>query len=160
MLLRRALWQLGARFRLDTRVETSRPDIAFVGRRLAVFVDGCFWHGCPDHYVRPRTRLDFWSTKLRQNVLRDVEQTQRLEAAGWSALRFWEHEVEMAPERCAKVVLEGAQRARKRRFWRVKAARQVDGDVEEWTLTELRGLASDRVVRKRRSTRKWPRRAH
>jgi len=56
-------------------------------------VDGCFWHGCPIHYVRPRSRTEFWSAKLLENVTRDCRQTRELEKAGWSIIRIWEHEL-------------------------------------------------------------------
>ncbi|HYO69174.1 MAG TPA: very short patch repair endonuclease, partial [Archangium sp.] len=66
-LLRSALWRAGLRFRLQSRTPYGRPDVVFSKARVAVFIDGCFWHGCPDHYVRPRTRNDFWSSKLLEN---------------------------------------------------------------------------------------------
>lgn len=91
--LRKALWHRGLRYRKCLRVSGVRPDIVFSRRRLAIFVDGCFWHGCPIHYVRPRSRSEFWSEKLRQNTLRDRRQTERLLSEGWTVLRFWEHEI-------------------------------------------------------------------
>nr|WP_269745099.1 very short patch repair endonuclease [Pseudomonas fluorescens] len=94
MLLRKKLWHLGYRFRVNFRVAGIRPDIVFTSSKLAVFVDGCFWHGCPRHYVMPRTRSEFWSKKLEANTTRDRKQTVALIASGWRVLRFWEHEVE------------------------------------------------------------------
>lgn len=94
MLLRKALWQNGFRFRVNFRVVGIRPDIVFTARKLVVFVDGCFWHGCPQHYVMPRTRPEFWSDKLEANTRRDRKQTVRLMENGWRVLRFWEHEIE------------------------------------------------------------------
>lgn len=73
--LRRALWQAGLRYRLGMRVEGTRPDLTFPRARLVVFVDGCFWHGCPLHYVRPRTKEEFWALKLAVNTDRDRRQT-------------------------------------------------------------------------------------
>ncbi|WP_257957243.1 very short patch repair endonuclease [Nocardioides sp. B-3] len=67
-------------------------DIAFTRSRVAIFIDGCFWHGCPQHYVEPKTRTEFWSDKIAGNTARDLETTRLLEEAGWMALRFWEHE--------------------------------------------------------------------
>jgi DNA mismatch endonuclease (patch repair protein) len=69
-----------------------RADIAFPRRRLAVFVDGCFWHRCPEHGTSPKANHDFWKAKLDRNVERDRESDAALEAAGWTVLRFWEHE--------------------------------------------------------------------
>lgn len=68
-------------------------DIAFPEEQLLVFIDGCFWHGCPDHYSRPRTNAEFWAAKLAGNVARDRLQTLRLTDAGWHVLRVWEHDV-------------------------------------------------------------------
>ena len=91
--LRRALWRRGLRFRLNLRVEGSRPDIVFTSRKLAIFLDGCFWHGCPWHYVRPRSRQEFWDAKLQSNTARDRSQTGHLLEKGWSVMRIWEHDV-------------------------------------------------------------------
>jgi len=70
-----------------------RPDFVFAARRLAVFVDGCFWHGCPRHGTRPRGNAAFWRAKFRRNRARDRRDTRRLRRAGWKVLRLWEHEL-------------------------------------------------------------------
>jgi len=70
-----------------------RPDFVFAARRLAVFVDGCFWHGCPQHGTRPRGNAAFWRAKFRRNQARDRSDTRRLRLAGWKVLRLWEHEL-------------------------------------------------------------------
>lgn len=93
MALRRALWARGLRYRVKIRTPGGKPDVAFPRERLAVFIDGCFWHGCPLHYVRPRTRQDFWSAKLAGNIERDWRQSTALQAAGWCVVRLWEHDV-------------------------------------------------------------------
>lgn len=94
--LRSALHRLGYRFRKDhpIRVEGKliRPDVAFTKRRVAVFIDGCFWHSCPEHGRRPSVNGEYWSPKLEGNVKRDHSQTAALQSAGWTVLRFWEHE--------------------------------------------------------------------
>lgn len=95
--LRKTLWSLGVRYRLGTRIGRLRPDLVFKKSMLAIYVDGCFWHGCPAHYTPPRSRAGFWSAKLRANVLRDIEQTERLRQLGWRVLRLWEHEVVADP---------------------------------------------------------------
>lgn len=64
--------------------------------RVAVFIDGCYWHGCPEHFTMPTTNLDYWSTKIGRNRARDLETTSRLEEHGWLVLRFWEHETPTA----------------------------------------------------------------
>lgn len=93
--LRRRLHAAGLRYRVDYRpVKNLRrtADIAFPRLRLAVFVDGCFWHQCPSHASMPKTNRDFWRAKLNRNVERDRETNEMLLAAGWSVLRIWEHE--------------------------------------------------------------------
>lgn len=104
-LLRKALWKKGLRYRLHRRIERIRPDIVFRKKRLAVFVDGCFWHGCPLHYVRPRSKPEFWANKLRANTARDQVQTLRLIEDGWVVLRFWEHEIKNELEQVVALVL-------------------------------------------------------
>jgi DNA mismatch endonuclease (patch repair protein) len=94
--LRSALHRYGLRFRKDyaLRVDDGRvikPDIVFTRARLAVFVDGCFWHACPQHGTTPRSNTDYWGPKLARNVARDRTNELRLQAEGWSVLRVWEH---------------------------------------------------------------------
>lgn len=93
MRLRRALWRSGLRYRVHVRVVGVRPDIVFRRRKVAVFVDGCFWHGCPRHYSPPVGNSEFWRLKLEKNRARDRRNVLDLEAAGWKVLRFWECEV-------------------------------------------------------------------
>lgn len=93
MALRRVLWRSGMRYRVHRRIGQTRPDVCFVGRRVAVYVDGCFWHGCPDHYTAPRGNADFWKRKLRVNRDRDRRNTVALRSEGWTVLRFWACEV-------------------------------------------------------------------
>ncbi len=92
--LRRALWSTGMRYRLGRTIERARPDLVFPGPRVAVFIDGCFWHGCPRHYSAPVSNADFWRRKVERNQERDSVTTLRLSEAGWSVLRFWECSVE------------------------------------------------------------------
>ena len=67
-------------------------DIVFVGKRVAVLIDGCFWHGCPQHFVVPKTRTAWWLNKIQDNRARDLETSSLWSEAGWTVLRFWEHE--------------------------------------------------------------------
>jgi DNA mismatch endonuclease, patch repair protein len=69
-----------------------RTDVAFPARKVAVFVDGCFWHGCPQHGTWPRANAAWWRAKIEGNAARDRDTDARLTAAGWAVLRFWEHE--------------------------------------------------------------------
>jgi DNA mismatch endonuclease (patch repair protein) len=102
LALRRALFACGLRYRIDYPIRTDtrlvRPDVVFVQRRLAVFVDGCFWHCCPIHGNHPRHNASYWGPKLRRNVDRDRCVDDALSEAGWTVLRVWEHE---EPQRAA-----------------------------------------------------------
>jgi DNA mismatch endonuclease (patch repair protein) len=93
--LRHLLHGAGLRYRVHWPVPGDRRrriDIAFTRRKVAVFVDGCFWHRCPIHYVAPHANAVFWDTKIQGNTRRDAETTTLLEKEGWLVFRFWEHE--------------------------------------------------------------------
>src|SRR5262245_46224750 len=94
LALRSALHRLGLRFRVDRPVPGTRrrADLTFVRARVAVFVDGCFWHGCPKHATWPKANARWWRAKIEQNRRRDSDTTRRLHAAGWRVVRVWEHE--------------------------------------------------------------------
>ncbi|MFG2592886.1 very short patch repair endonuclease [Streptomyces sp. NPDC048438] len=110
--VRKLLHASGYRYRLNERVpHMSRRtiDIAFTRAKVAVFLDGCFWHGCPEHATQPKSNAEWWRQKLDRNMARDVETTEHLTAAGWTVLRFWEHE---APLRVAEQVAKAVDRER------------------------------------------------
>lgn len=92
--LRRELHRRGLRYRVDHPIPLPRrrADIVFTGQRVAVFVDGCYWHGCPEHATAPKTNADWWRRKLDANIDRDRDTDRRLETAGWLVIRVWEHE--------------------------------------------------------------------
>lgn len=96
MLIRRELHRRGRRFRVAYRPlpEDRRRtvDIAFTRLKVAVHIDGCFWHGCEDHFIPPKTNSEYWQQKIAGNRARDLDTDSRLEAQGWTVLRFWEHE--------------------------------------------------------------------
>lgn len=106
--LRRALHALGLRYRVQVLVLTKPrrvADVVFVGPRVAVFVDGCFWHGCPIHATWPKNNADFWRTKVLANQARDRDTDARLRADGWEVVRLWGHEDPTdAASRVAEVV--------------------------------------------------------
>ena len=99
MRVRRGLHALGIRFRVDRRPlpeHKFRGDIVWQGRRLVVFLDGCFWHGCPEHGTTPKSNTQWWQSKIETNRTRDRRVDELLRSHGWTVLRFWEHEDESA----------------------------------------------------------------
>ena len=106
MSLRRALHARGVRYRLGQTVVVPgrrvRPDLVFKGRRLAVFVDGCYWHSCPEHGRMPADPTGYWAVKLARNRDRDTAVDVALQAAGWAVVRIWEH---VPPEEAAERVI-------------------------------------------------------
>ncbi|MFJ8827299.1 very short patch repair endonuclease [Streptomyces sp. NPDC102467] len=102
--LRKLLHAMGLRYRVAARPlpDVRRTaDLVFRPTKVAVFIDGCYWHGCPEHYQAPRKNSGYWSEKVSGNMTRDRDTDQRLRAAGWLVLRYWEHE---PAEECAKSV--------------------------------------------------------
>ena len=105
--LRSSLFRLGLRFRKHYRPTNARcrVDVAFPTARVAVFVDGCFWHGCPEHGNSPATNQRYWTAKLARNRERDRSNDEALSAAGWTVVRVWEHEdPNVAAERIQQIV--------------------------------------------------------
>lgn len=96
LAVRRLIHAAGLRYRVHARPEPALPrraDIVFTKQRIAVFIDGCYWHGCAQHARVPsQANTDYWQRKLARNIERDIETTSRLQCAGWRVLRFWEHE--------------------------------------------------------------------
>ncbi|NUK00271.1 very short patch repair endonuclease [Streptomyces lunaelactis] len=113
-ILRRLLHAQGLRYRVAAKPLPDlrrTADIVFRPTKIAVFIDGCYWHGCTEHYVPPRTNPGYWSDKVAGNIARDRDTDRRLAEAGWTVLRFWEHE---SPEECASTVLRVVLDRRKR----------------------------------------------
>ena len=94
--VRRLLHAAGLRYRTDYAPDREnlrcRADIVFTRRRVAVFIDGCYWHGCPEHFVPPKANARYWAGKIAANIARDRDAGERLRSLGWVVLRFWEHE--------------------------------------------------------------------
>lgn len=103
---RSALYAEGLRFRLHRRVEGIAVDIVFPGPRVVVFIDGCFWHGCPKHATFPKTNQEYWLPKLAENRERDRRQTARIRAAGWRVFRVWEHDCQPAADIAVKRIVQ------------------------------------------------------
>jgi len=91
--LRQALEARGLHHDAGAKAPAGRPDIVLTTGKLAIFIDGCFWHGCPLHYAKPRTRGEFWAAKLITNLERDARISQALTVANWAVIRVWEHEI-------------------------------------------------------------------
>ncbi len=113
--LRSELYRRGLRYRVDYEV-LKKPrrvaDVAFPGLKIAIFVDGCFWHGCPEHATWPKQNAEFWRQKIEANRHRDADTNSRLLDAGWTVLRFWEHE---SPIRAAETVAQTVAMAKAKR---------------------------------------------
>jgi len=95
LAVRRLVHAAGLRYRVDYRPlpdVNRRADLVFTRARVAVFIDGCLWHGCPEHGASPRTNSDYWTAKIARNKERDAETNALLLAAGWTVVRAWEHE--------------------------------------------------------------------
>jgi DNA mismatch endonuclease, patch repair protein len=111
-LVRSLLHAQGLRYRVAAKPLPGlrrTADIVFRPAKLAVFIDGCYWHGCPEHYVPPKTNPGYWSGKVARNVARDRDTDEQLQAAGWTVLRFWEHE---SAEDCAVKIAAAVSRLR------------------------------------------------
>lgn len=107
--LRSALHRMGCRFHKDTAPvprKQCKVDIVFVKRKVCVFVDGCFWHGCPEHYRTPKTNSEWWDEKIQDNAARDIRKTQDLIDDEWLVLRFWEHDIARSLDSCVQRVLQ------------------------------------------------------
>jgi DNA mismatch endonuclease (patch repair protein) len=114
LALRSLVHAAGLRYRVAAKPLPKMrrtADLVFRPSRVAVFVDGCYWHGCPQHFVLPKTNPDYWREKIGRNMARDSETDERLKAEGWLALRFWEHE---PAEQCAAAVWEAVTSRRLR----------------------------------------------
>lgn len=114
LALRKALTARGLRYRLHRRDLPGTPDIAFISARVAVFVDGCFWHACPDHGVMPKANRQWWQAKLDANRVRDARKDQALTDADWLAVHVWEHEDPDAVAEQLRALVESRVRSRLR----------------------------------------------
>lgn len=114
LAVRSILHARGLRFRVDSapfKGVRTRADIVFSKAKIAVFVDGCFWHGCPEHFISPKTNVNYWSAKITKNRDRDERVDRIMSEAGWVVIHVWEHE---DPESAADLV---------ERSWRSRTGR-------------------------------------
>ena len=120
-LFRAYLHKCGLRFRIDVRPEPGfrcKADVVIRRFRLCLFVDGCFWHGCPTHFSCPKRNAAWWQEKIADNVARDKLKSEILAQSGWTVIRFWEHDIFENPNACVRRVLTVLKRgtARRREF--------------------------------------------
>lgn len=116
LAVRRKVHAAGLRYRVDHRPDPSlrrRADLVFTVARVAVSVDGCYWHGCPIHHRVPKTNSSFWAEKASRNRARDEDTDARLKALGWTVVRIWEHEV---PDAAAERVVFAVRAAKASRI--------------------------------------------
>lgn len=115
LALRRELHRLGLRYYVDRPVMLGvrrRADVVFTKARVAVFIDGCFWHGCPQHATAPKANAAWWAEKLQANVTRDRDTDRRLQLAGWVVVRIWEHEAAASAAELIREIVRGRRAAR------------------------------------------------
>ena len=108
LLLRRCLWEKGLRYRKNVKSVYGHPDIAFIGKKVAVFCDSEFWHGFDweNKQNEIKSRRDFWIPKIERNIQRDAEVNRKLQAEGWLVLRFWGKEIKTDVVSCADLVVK------------------------------------------------------
>jgi DNA mismatch endonuclease (patch repair protein) len=104
--LRKLLWSEGIRgYRIHFKLP-GKPDIVFSKKRVAIFIDGCFWHKCPVCFQEPETRKEFWMKKILSNIDRDVKVNIQLKEKGWTVIRIWEHEIKKNPSSVIETIRE------------------------------------------------------
>jgi DNA mismatch endonuclease, patch repair protein len=129
MLLRRELHRRGLRYRIHPAALPGRPDIAFTRAHIAVFVDGCFWHGCERHGTVPKNNRAWWVEKLRRTAERDREKDELLVRLGWQTIHIWEHDApNQAADRIEEMWREAIPAHDSRRY-----ARHPAGSVRTWS---------------------------
>lgn len=107
--LRKLLWSRGIKgYRIHHNL-SGKPDIVFTKKKIAIFIDGCFWHKCPVCFQEPETRKEFWMKKISSNVERDYKNTRQLQDDGWIVIRFWEHEIRKTPDNVVEKIIEYLQ---------------------------------------------------
>ncbi|MCW3490228.1 very short patch repair endonuclease [Dethiobacter alkaliphilus] len=103
--LRKLLFKRGLRYRIHYNL-TGKPDIVFPGKKVAVFIDGCFWHACPVCYREPNSNKEFWRTKINTNIRRDIVVNRKLANLGWVVVRIWEHEIKKDIEGAVRRIMD------------------------------------------------------
>lgn len=102
LTIRKLLWKNGIRYRIHNRKILGTPDISNKKRKIAIFIDGCFWHGCSNCYKEPTTNVKYWRDKIEKNQLRREQVKINLSKEKWTILQFWEHEINKDPNAIIK----------------------------------------------------------
>ena len=97
LIIRKILWSKGKRYRIHNKTVVGTPDISNKDKKIAIFIDGCFWHGCDKCYKEPRTNITYWRNKICNNKKRRTFVTEQLRSNGWTVMEFWEHQVVREP---------------------------------------------------------------
>jgi len=97
-LVRSEMWRRGYRYQKNVRGLVGKPDMVFPGMKTAVFIDSCFWHGCPKHLRVPKSNVDYWSNKIKKNKQRDEAINREYKNSGWQVVRIWEHDIKTSLE--------------------------------------------------------------
>ncbi|MGC2234996.1 MAG: very short patch repair endonuclease [Pyrinomonadaceae bacterium] len=103
---RSALWRSGLRFYKNAASMVGKPDIVFPRKKVVIFLDSCFWHGCPLHLRRPSSNVEYWQAKIDRNKSRDAKVNETYAETNWRVIRFWEHELKQDFERCVNRVIQ------------------------------------------------------
>ncbi len=101
---RKKIWNKGLRYRLHYNIH-GKPDLVFVSKKIAIFIDSCFWHKCPKHFRQPKSNKKYWIPKIKRNLTRDKEINKLLKKEGWKVLRFWEHDLLGNENNCLKKII-------------------------------------------------------
>jgi len=109
LFVRKELSKKDYKYRKNVSRLPGKPDIAFINRRLAIFLDSCFWHGCRYHCRMPATNVKYWKEKIASNKKRDKEINQKYKNMGWKVLRFWEHQIKKDPQKIIKKIEKSLQ---------------------------------------------------
>lgn len=99
IIIRKMLWAYGFRYRIHDKTIFGNPDISNKSKKIAIFVDGCFWHGCDRCYKEPKTNTDFWKNKITNNKKRRIKVKKELRKENWNVLELWEHEINQTPKK-------------------------------------------------------------
>lgn len=102
--IRRLLWSKGMRYRIHNKRVFGIPDITNRSKSIAIFIDGCFWHGCSICYKEPKTNTGFWRDKVKRNAVRRKQVVAHLKKENWTVLEYWEHEINSNPEKIVKEI--------------------------------------------------------